>query len=65
MEAEAGTCPDCSQPLSESTDAENEFSYDARPAICFGCTAAARRARAIQDGDNPPDGLKLGVYRRE
>lgn len=65
LEAESGICGDCGQPLAESTHVDNEFAYDAEPAKCHGCAAAARRVRVLTDGGNTPDGLKVSVYKRK
>lgn len=66
LEAEAGTCRDCGQPTAESMSIDNEFAFDATAAKCHGCAAAARRLRAVNDGQTQPiDGLQVSVHRKE
>lgn len=61
LEVEADTCPGCGQPLSQSTDRENEGAYDATFLACHGCRAAAMRTTAHQDGNGDTRGLFLQV----
>lgn len=63
-EVEAGTCRDCGHPLHESTDADNEFAYDAALSKCHACVAAATRVAAYESDGGKTSGLQVRVFRR-
>ncbi|GAX57335.1 hypothetical protein [Streptomyces olivochromogenes] len=65
MEAESGLCGDCGHLLSETTQAEAEFAYDASITKCHACLAGARRVAAHQEDGGKTEGLKVSVFRRE
>ncbi|MCX4596085.1 hypothetical protein OG819_42490 [Streptomyces sp. NBC_01549] len=65
MEAESGLCGDCGHALSETTQAEAEFAYDASITKCHACLAGARRVAAHQEKNGKTEGLKVSVFRRE
>lgn len=65
MEAESGLCGDCGHSLSETTQAEVEFAYDASITKCHACLAGARRVAAHQEDGGKTEGLKVSVFRRE
>jgi len=51
---EAGLCPNCKHPLSETADASHEFSYHAGlPIRCHRCTAQEIASEAYQNAKNP------------
>lgn len=51
---EADLCPGCQQPLSETTKLENQFKYQAQPAVrCHYCTASAIGAEQYQESPQP------------
>lgn len=51
---EAGLCPGCKDPLSETTVAENEFRYKAELAgRCHRCTASDQLTATLQDRPSP------------
>ncbi|HWU21559.1 MAG TPA: hypothetical protein VN088_08540 [Nocardioides sp.] len=58
---EAETCSGCGQPLTESTDARNEFEYVPTVFRCHGCTAKDSAAEKYQK-EKP--GIYVGVKRR-
>jgi hypothetical protein len=51
--------------LSETTQAEAEFAYDASITKCHACLAGARRVAAHQEDGGKTEGLKVSVFRRE
>ncbi|WP_405888892.1 hypothetical protein OG762_37085 [Streptomyces sp. NBC_01136] len=65
MESESGLCGDCGHLLSETTQAEAEFAYDASITKCHACLAGARRVAAHQEDGGKTEGLKVSVFRRE
>jgi hypothetical protein len=63
MQLEADTCSGCGQPLSESTDEDNEGGYEVPPPTrCHACTALHAGQQRYEL--NNPHGLMFEVHRR-
>lgn len=63
-EVERDSCPDCGQPWSEASKAENEDQYDAEVLRCHACVAGARRAHQFQESGGDARGLHVSIAKR-
>jgi hypothetical protein len=54
QEYEAGLCPGCSTPMSETTDPANEYRYEAKlPLRCHRCTTSERAMKQYEENEAP------------
>ena len=61
VEYDHDTCSGCGHPLSETTDPQNTFAYQAEPIRCHACAAAERGTKDVDD----TAGLRVRVVRRD
>ncbi|MGR7002816.1 hypothetical protein ACU686_40540 [Yinghuangia aomiensis] len=64
LEVEAEECKGCGHPLSETTDRDAEFAYEAEGIRCHACKAAADFANAHENNHGSLTALQIHVTRR-
>lgn len=64
LAVEKDVCGECGQPHSESTDAANEFAYEAEIVRCHACHTSARASQSHQDKGGDMAGLQIHLDKR-
>lgn len=61
---EAEACPDCGNPWSETSSADNEFSYRAELVRCHACATSAKAVAAFEHNRGDAAGMHVLVHKR-
>lgn len=64
LEVERDECTGCGHPLSETTEKDNEFAYEAEGIRCHACKTAAEYANAHENNNGSLTALQIHVTRR-
>lgn len=64
LQVEADSCPDCGQPWSEASAADNEYAYSVELHRCHACSTGARAVAAFQKNNGDPAGIHVLISKK-